>query len=220
MSIERIRKLRTMTTGNGCTEAEATAAAEMAARIMGELGLRDGDVEFGAEQVPRKRGARSERARLWPVIAACTNTAVIIDHDRIEYVGRDPWPEVAAYLHEVTDRAIDRELRGFQATTWYKRRRTLRAKRAATGSFVVGMVHRLAVKLQALFADQMSNEERERAKDELALRYPESAAAKVGGAAARDYWEAKRLGLHAGDRVGLAHGVGGSDAPRRIGRAA
>lgn len=220
MSVERIRKLLAMTVANGCTEAEAMAAAEKAARLMAELGLELGDLQFEAETVKVRTGWQSVRSRLWATIASYTNCAVTFLGDEVEYVGREPWPEVARYLHSVTNRAIDRELRTFKATKWYRRRSSLRARRAAAFDFTDAMVIRLQGKLAELFASTWSSSAVKQAMAERDRRH--SDLETVETTPRRNnlprYDHAGWAGLEAGAGVELSHGVGGSGAvPPRIG---
>lgn len=220
-AIDRIRKLLQMTKANGCTEAEAMAAAEKAARLMAELGLQLGDLAFGAERAKAHGAGRSIRVALWNVIAAVTNTDMLLVAGHIEYVGRELWPEVARYLHQVTDRAIERELRTFRAGAWYRKRKSVRAKRAATFDFTSAMVVRLRRKLLELFAGTMSETSRADAAGELARRYP--ALVTLSQRAARPrlghYYDAAAAGARAGDGVEISHGVAANGVSLQIGGA-
>jgi hypothetical protein len=221
VSIERIRKLRAMTTANGCSEAEAMAAAAKAAALMREMGLRDGDVEFSAEEASVQAGWNSQRSHLWATIAVCTNTATVhLPEGRIEYIGRAPWPEVAAYLHEVTNRAINRELGAFKRTSWYRRRRTMRTKREAAADFTLAMVARLSSKLVDLFRETISEALFADALAERDVRY---ATAPVKGRATRGggrFLHARAAGWGAGASVELSHGVAGAAERKLVGKAA
>lgn len=217
-AIERIRKLLKMTRANGCTEAEAMAAAGKAAALMAELQIELGDLEFDAGRARVRTGVHSVRSSLWATIARATNTQLILVDDEIEYVGRAPWPEVARYLHQLTDRAIDRELKLFQAGKWYKRRSSLRAKRAATFDFTQAMVHRLAQKLRELFAATRSDEARDAAGQELARRYPNTVSIERRRARPKlgYYSEAGARGFAAGEGVEISHGVSGAQTPLQL----
>lgn len=221
-AIERIRKLLKMTRANGCTEAEAMAAAEKAAALMAELRVDFGDLEFEAAQAKLRTGFNSIRSVLWINIARCTNTAEIFTDAGIEYVGRAPWPEVARYLHQLTDRALNAELKQFQAGKWYRRRSSLRAKRAATHDFTQAMVHRLVLKLRELFAATRSDMTREAAGQELARRHPglQTVQRKTVRPKLGYYNQAAAEGVRAGEGVEINHGVAGAAKPLQIGGAA
>lgn len=220
MSLERVRKLLAMTVANGCTEAEAMAAAGKAARLMSELSLADGDLDFGAETIKVRTGWQSVRSRLWATIGTYTNCAVTFMGSQVEYVGREPWPEVARYLHAVANRAIDKELRTFKRTRWYKRRSSLRARRAAAFDFVDAMVIRLQGKVAELFRGTYSGAASKQAIAERDRRHGDLT--KVDTTPRRNslprYDRAGLAGLGAADGVVLSHGVGGSgDVPLLIG---
>jgi hypothetical protein len=220
MTIERIKKLLGMTTARGCSEAEAMAAAAKAARLMAELGLRRGDIEMDREDVAVRRGTGSIRARLWGTIGVVTNCAPTVTTDdsgqSISFIGSEPAPSIAAYLYQVTDRAIDRELATFRSTTWYKRRRTLKAKRQASSDFTAAMIVRLSARLGELFASTMSTAAREAANAERDARFPTVVVAQPRIAAGR-YNEAADAGYRSGGHVTLSHGVAGSTPSLAIG---
>ena len=213
-ALERIRKLLRMTKANGCTEAEAMAAAQKAARLMQEWRVSVGDVEFASERVRARYGANSVRAGLWATIAACTNTASILVDDEVEYVGCAPWPDVARYLHQVTDRAVDRELKAFQSGAWYRRRSSIRAKRAASHDFVDVMVHRLRHKLAELFASTRNDADRLVAIAERNRRHPGNLTVprRVTRPHLGAYGQAQVAGYAAGEATNISHGVDGAPA--------
>jgi hypothetical protein len=215
---ERIRALREKTTARGCTEAEALAAAELAAKLMRQYGLDAADIGMSQASARQKTRRPTERSRLYNMIALCTNTAVIASDEAdgrvLVFVGREPWPDVAAYLKVVCDRAIDRAVAEFKRNPFYRRRRSVSTRRAAVELFTRAMVGRLCVRLGNLFADLYSKEQRAAAERHLAVLYPDAVARHVprrnlgnrlGEAAAR--------GWHAGDQVGLHHGVRTGDRP-------
>lgn len=215
MSIERIRKLLSMTVARGCTEAEAMAAAEKAARLMAELGLTPGDVVMEASRSVTRYAATSVRAGLWSVIASCTNTAWIFvatdEGDNVEYIGATPGPEVAVYLHTLTSRAIDGALRTFKASAGY-RRRTLKNRRKAANEFTQGMVMRLSRRLRDLFGATTSSTAIAAARAELARRYTDSKTVERRPLEIRSR-KPLEAGLLAGNDVPLNHGVGGRAGP-------
>jgi hypothetical protein len=220
MSRDRIKKLLGMTTANGCTEAEAMSAAARAADLMAKEGLRPGEIEMDQDDIATRQGWGAVRSSLWNAIANCTNTAPITrwsaGRQVMTYVGREPGPEVATYLHFVTQRAIDRELKLFRATTWYKRRRTRKAKAQATADFTIGMVGRLQQKLRQLFASTSSGPALLEARAELDARFPDASDVATKPVDQK-YWEASMRGREAGDGVALSHGVAGTAAPLAIG---
>ena len=216
----RIRKLRQMTTARGCTEAEAMAAAGKAAELMREAGLADHHIE--AEEVGHRAtvGIASVRQRLWNRIAVCTNTAIIALKKRncveIVFVGYGGGPEIADYLRVVCDRAVDRGVRDFKKSAFYRRRRSLRTKRQSVFDFTEAMIWRLSMKLDALFADQMNDVARQaavRLRDEL---YKTAISTRVRGRGG-GHFEARDHGFAAGERVNLSHGMNRGAAAKRIG---
>ncbi len=217
----KIAVLRRKADDAGASEAEAMTAAEKAAELMRKHGLTDEDVEFDEQATPIKTKGRSVRDALWGTVGRCTNSAPVLDtawDPVITFVGHAPGPEIACYLVEVLNRAIDREIAGFKASSEYKRRRTIRTKRAAVHDFTDALVLRLRVRLLDLFQASMSEQHFDQAKQVLGFRFgsttavaPRSRKTEFHGAAASGY--------AAGGRVTLAHGVNGGQAVKQIGRA-
>lgn len=218
---DRIRRLREMTAGRGCTEAEALSAAEKAAQLMRDHGLSEADIVMDEQKSKAKNRGGSPVAALWPVIAYCTNTAsIIIDEGgngvAVSFVGREPGPAIAVYLRTVCERAVDRAVREFKTGGFYRRRRGLASKRAAVNAFANAMVNRLTSRLVELFGPTISDEQRNEAKAALAQLYPSTSPVR-GPRKDLRHMGAAALGWAAGSAVPLAHGVSGGQGPRQIG---
>jgi len=217
---DRIRRLRELTEERGCTEAEALAAAEKAAQLMRDHGLSDADIVMDEQSSSTKNKGGGQKARLWPVIAHCTNTASIVitrrDGADVAFIGREPGPEIAVYLRDVCERAIDRELRRFKLTKLYRRQRKPSSRRETAAAFVAGMVDRLSRRLIDVFGPSTSAEARGEADRALAERY--NAVDLPRPKAPQGRWDAQDAGSRAGDAVTLSHGVGGAaNEPLQIG---
>lgn len=216
----RIAALRRKSRAAGSTEAEALAAAAMAARLMREHGLTDLDIEYGEVAASLKTRGRSPRDQLWGVVARCTNTAAMLQDDwspRILYIGRGAGPEIAVYLTEVLNRAVDREVGQFKTTPAYRRRRSITTKRQAVHDFTVGLVVRLSQRLKELFAETRSDQACFEARQARDHRYPQTSQVNSASRKVR-FSEAANAGFSAGGKVQLAHGVGGTTGPRLIGK--
>lgn len=218
---DRIRRLRELNVGRGCTEAEALAAAEKAAQLMRDHGIGETDLVMDEQRSKGSRGY-SIKAKLWPVIATCTNTAVLIHTtngiSEVEFIGRAPGPEIAVYLRDVTEGAVDRAVREFKTGTFYKRRRGLKSKRAAVADFSDGMVIRLHHRLLQAFGPVRDKVARQEAEQALAIRYPDTGTVTQREAPQR-HDQARNAGWQAGERVTLANGVAADSAPLQIGGA-
>lgn len=220
---QRVRALLDKSVARGCTEAEALAAAEKAAQLMRDHGLSAADFVMDVKHGPARNAGQGERARLWPVIGDCTNTSSVVVDDfirktRIEFIGHEPGPQIAVYLWTVLDRAIDRAIRDFKASTYYRRRRSLRTKREAVADFTRAMCVRLSGRLMDMFASTMSKPALLAARAARDARYPDAETIDRKNRETR-HWEANAAGYQAGDKVNLAHGVSGKAAPLRIGGA-
>lgn len=220
---QKIAALLKMTSASGCTEAEAMAAAKKAAELMREYGLSESDITIGQASVNHHTKGRSARDELWSIVAFCTNTAPTIRHvpgkhgAELIFVGRDPGPEVAAYLVEVLNRALDTAIAEFKAGPFYVRRRTQATRRAAAKDFTQGMVRRLANRLLKIFGPTISKDANAIAMAAREQRF-EGAKAINRAAAKTRFDDAIWSGWVAGSRVNLAQGVNGSAiTPRQIG---
>lgn len=217
----KIAALRAKTANAGCTEAEALAAAELAARLMAEHGLSDADIEMVSASSPERTVRATWRSTLAAAIATVTNTASILrpDLSEIEFIGRDPGPEIAAYLYTVLVRAVERSAREFKETSVYRRRRTIKTRRTALLDFTAGMVQRLRLRLYQLFRPTIDKGASEAAGRALAARFPDSHGWSAPQKKER-FVDAAGAGWRAGGDVTLAHGVGGADGrPLAIGGA-
>lgn len=210
----KLAALKSKTVEAGCTEAEALAAAEAIARLMAEHGLTDADVETTAAQAEEKTSCATWRTHVASSVAHVTNTAAIyVSHKGgWEFVGRDPWPEVAAYLYQVLVRSVAKETNLFKGTDTYRRRRNTRTRRAATASFTDALVSRLRNRLLELFRSSIDADARAFAHQALSRRYSQT---EIFGHKTRvpQFKDAARAGWQAGGRVTISQGVGGAGGP-------
>lgn len=216
--IEKIKRLRERKVDRGCTEAEASAAAEKAAQLMREAQLCEEDLNISEAKAETRLAASGAAHALAPVIAYCTNcTSIITGQNETTFVGRNPGPEIARYLLDVCETAVRVELKKFKATIWYRRRRTLASKRQAAADFVEGLVNRLCNRLMDLFADMLSDVDRDASKQAVLATYGRGVPVTKRQRELR-YNEAANAGWVAGAKVGLHHGVKtGQGATKRIG---
>jgi len=218
----KIAALQAKTQAAGCTEAEAMAAAALAARLMAEHAFDQADIEMTEATAPDS-SLRTTARTTWrdKVSGACafyTNCAWMIDGPNrvVVFVGREPGPDIAAYLRDVCLRAVERALREFKETPFYTRRRKLATRRAAASDFVDGMVARLVMRLAELFKPIRNEDARAEAANALRRRSTGNMTVKMADRKER-YSAARGAGWRAGADVGLHHGVGGSAVPKLIG---
>lgn len=218
----KIAALQAKTEANGCTEAEAMAAAGLAARLMAEHDFDQADIEI-TEATARHKWRRSDwREKLSSAIAIVTNCANVLDLDREQmlFVGREPGPDIAAYLRDVCFRAVDRAIREFKFRPDYRRRRTLATKRRAVADFVDAMVARMMMRLFELFRPVISKPARAEATQALARRHGSELVSKPFAEARKPRFSGAAIaGWRAGADVALNHGVGSTAAPKLIGSA-
>lgn len=208
--IAKIKALKAKTPGNGCTEAEALAAAEKAAALMAEHSLSEERLEVRDQSTDVKSTFKAARSRIWGYVAHATNCSVVHlaegQEYRVVFVGCEPGPEIACYLRDVCDRAIDRAIADFKLSPPYKSRRATSTRRKAVEDFTVAMVDRLGRRLADLFVESRSGEKRELARQVRDEMFPNGREVKQRDHKPR-FWQASASGAAAGDRVHLARGV-------------
>lgn len=215
----KIAALRAKTTANGCTEAEAGSAAEAAARLMRDHGLTEAELVMSEAASPEPTVRSTWRTPLTQAIAWCTNTKAILLIDRrggsCLFIGRAPGPEIAVYLRDVCFRAVAGELRIFKDGAWYRRRRTVKTKRAAAADFCDALAKRLVDRLITLFRPMTDRALVAEASAAVTARFPEAERVKHHQRKAR-FDNAAVEGWIAGGRVPLSHGVT-APQPRQLG---
>lgn len=221
----RLRRLRAMTVANGCTEAEAMRAAEIAMRLLDKYGLRDsGDIENDLSPQETFGRRRQVVDGLWPTVALVTNCEGFIcggDRLRFAYFGREQDVLVAVYLHELLLGAFRRECAAFRGTPEYLRRRKRKTRNAAMKAFQEGMAVRLRRKLLQLWwlrakgsgdvdrfmaAGREHGKRLERDLQGRGLRFKSLSSIKLPD---RRFDEARWDGIRAGERTGIDPGVAG-----------
>ncbi len=213
----RLRALLDKTVANGCTEAEALAAAEKARTIMAERGLSAADLAMGEAEASEDLPARPAWHNMILTAAAlCTNTAVLLRRDSYVFVGAEPGPEIAVYLRDVALRAIDSGVAAFRLTPAVAGQRLFALRDRAERDFTAAFVERLALRLVEVFRPQRDDAARRRAvahRDGLYPGLPVHHARRR----TRDP-RAFAAGTAAADEVALHHGVrAGAAASHRIG---
>ena len=212
----KIAALRAKTAGAGCTEAEASAAAALAAELMTKHGIDAAELEMTTATAPERTEGTGWHGDLVGTICHCTNTAAMLSEGAWHFVGREPGPDIAAYLRDVTMRAVERELRAFKAGSLYSRKRKLSVKRDLAAEFRTGIVSTLQRRMREVFGPGIDLEQ---------LRLAGEARDKMFGSSTAIDIKRRDLklgdgyfaGRTAGADVALHHGVAGSEAPKRIG---
>lgn len=213
----RIRTLMSRTVAAGCTEAEAMAAAERAMQMMREHNLSPDQVECGRQTVQLGRRRRHVIDRAWGSVATACRCLCWqeIGGDEISHVyfGREPWPEIAAWLHGVVQGAHDREAKAFLRSAEYKRRRNSKtraaARKAFSEGFTAGIIRKLAAMLPAHEAQARAadREIAQRALDKLNIEF--SKAKPLPKTSTDRRFDGDRsAGFSSGDGTALNWGVG------------
>ena len=225
----RIKALAEKTVSNGCTEAEAMAAAEMVGRLLERYALSMEEIDVRQErcvQVEVPIGGKQRRPidGCVTAIARFCDCKVWIARDAVvpSYVffGFDPDTALASYLFNVIDRALTTALMAFRAT---HPRLSGVGLRQASKSFQQGMVARVADRLDAMHRERDAHVAAQHSTGtalilvkqqvvEDAFRETKIRLVAVSGLSRVRLNGAFRQGLAAGDRVNLNRPV--SDAGR------
>jgi hypothetical protein len=165
----RIKALTEKTVSNGCTEAEAMAAAEMVGRLLERYALTMEEIDVRAAacvQVSIPLGGQRRRPidGCVTAIARFCDCKVWLTKDEAgpSYVffGFEADTSLAAYLFALIDHAIRNELAAFRARTPGLKGPALRA---ASTSFQQGMTVRVAARLDDMLRERDASVARQRA---------------------------------------------------------
>jgi hypothetical protein len=155
----RIQGLRSKTTDNGCTEAEALLAAAKVAELLDRYDLSLTDVEIRNGQC-EQRPYETRRKKRIPLDDCIGEIASFCDcrvwrekshsgNARYVFFGLRSDIEVAHYLTELIDNAVRSELGHYKNSAGYRRFRH-QDRHVANSSFTLGMVASIADKLTAM----------------------------------------------------------------------
>lgn len=223
--LDRIRKLRSLSEDRGATPDEAAAAAAKIRQIIADYGLDQVDLEavdITVDEVDLGRSRRQAVDDLVSLVAYATGCVAVFHYRRrglgAVYVGADPAPEIATYLHSVCYRAIEAAATDFRRSDEYRRRRKPSTRAAAVRAFKHGMITRLGSKLVAL--GWMTGQQRDR----LYLAYERQEGTKLVQASemkapsqTQRYADARQAGDAAGRAVDIYRPVGGGSDVKLIG---
>ncbi len=199
--IGRIQALRAKTVEQGCTEAEALAAAEKVAELLDRYGLSLSELDL-KRQACEGMAVETGRRRVGPVDDCVPAVAGFFDCQawgeksasgtlRYVFFGLPADVAAARYLYELVERAFETETARFRTGKTYAAMPTP-VRRTATNSCGIGLARGIAAKLQTL-----------REAREAALRGSSGrdlVVAKAGVVEA----ELDKLGLHFRTRKGTA----------------
>jgi hypothetical protein len=155
----RIQGLRSKTTDNGCTEAEALLAAAKVAELLDRYDLSLTDIEI-RDAPCEQREYETYRKKRIPLDACIGAIANFCDcrvwreknqagEARYVFFGLRSDVEVAHYLTELIDNAVRSELGRYKTSAGYRRFRH-QDRHVANSSFTLGMVASIADKLTAM----------------------------------------------------------------------
>jgi hypothetical protein len=154
-----IQGLRSKTTDNGCTEAEALLAAAKVAELLDryDLSLTDVEIRDAACEQREYETFRKKRVPIDGCIGAIANFCDCrvwreknqVGDARYVFFGIRSDIEVAHYLTEVIDNAVRFELGRYKMSAGYRRFRH-QDRHIANSSFTLGMVASIADKLKTM----------------------------------------------------------------------
>jgi hypothetical protein len=221
---KRIRDLTQMTTDNGCTEAEAMAAAEKAMELMQRYGLNSEDLDRESASLGAYGKRRTVVDGLWQEVAKicrCHTYGVSDNGLRIVYYGRPADVAIAEYLHDILRVAVHRASAEFKETHEYQKRRKRATRNAAIKAFQSAMCGRLRARLNELwwnrhkatvdYAESIANEHKHRdllfSELQAKMKFVTPKSLKLPD---RRFDGARYDGFRAGDRVSLNPATTGS----------
>jgi Protein of unknown function (DUF2786) len=224
----RIKALAEKTVSNGCTEAEAMAAAEMVGRLLERYALSMEEVDVREEpcvQVAVPIGGRQRRPIDGCIVAIARfcDCKVWVSRDDLilcyVFFGFAADTAMASYLFTVIDRALRTGLSAFRAA--HPRLNGVRLRRASK-SFQQGMVARIADRLDEMHQARDASVAAQHANGtalmvvkhqvvEDAFQQTEIRLVSAGRLRRARLNGAFRRGLAAGDHVNLSRPVGDSD---------
>jgi Protein of unknown function (DUF2786) len=226
----RIKALAEKTVSNGCTEAEAMAAAEMVGRLLERYALSMDEIDIREERCVQLKVPLGGRQRR-PIDACVTAIArfcdckVWVSRDEVAtnyvFFGFEPDTTLAGYLFNVIDRGMRTELMAFRRIHPRLSGATLRA---ASKSFQQGMAVRVGHRLEAMHRERDAHFAAQRSTGtalilvkhkvvEDAFRQTEIQLVSAGRLSGARQNAAFRHGLAAGDRVNLNRPVGCAGRP-------
>jgi len=155
----RIQGLRSKTTDNGCTEAEALLAAAKVAELLDRYDFSLTDVEIRNRQCEQRHYETRRKKRI-PLDDCIGDIAKFCDcrvwreknhsgNARYVFFGLRSDIEAAHYLTELIDNAVRSELGRYKNSDGYRRFRH-QDRHVANSSFTLGMVASIADKLSAM----------------------------------------------------------------------
>ena len=227
----RIKALAEKTVSNGCTEAEAMAAAEMVGRLLERYALSMEEIDLREErcvQVKVPIGGKQRRpidGCVTAIARFCDCKVWIARDDMIPsyvFFGFEADTALASYLFSVIDRAMRTELLAFRVDHPRLKGASLRQ---ASKSFQQGMATRVADRLDELHRERDASVAAQRSAGtalilvkhqvvEDAFRQSEIHLVSAGRLSGMRMNGAFRQGLAAGDRVNLKRPV--ADAGRSL----
>jgi hypothetical protein len=157
----KLRALRHKTLAQGCTEAEAMAAADKVAELMARYEIdaaeldRPAIVEIRIETSGVK--AKNPWLDLWTVIGSCCQVRTWSSGPAIVYYGYEPDALMAEYLYEVMERHAENARAAFRMSHEFRKRRTKKTRTKAAQAFLGGFVEGLIRKLSRHFLERLKS---------------------------------------------------------------
>lgn len=223
----RIRALLAKTVANGCTEAEALSAAQLAAKLLAQYELTLDELELQATPFAQTMGQDVDDLgpQVWKVAAAIAylvgsrywTTGPGVRPVEVTFFGFVHEVDISTYLLEICQHAMRAQLVRMQRDVALLRR-PVRAMRIR--AFLDGMAERLAERIRALKPPTPTGTGLIVLRGELidkALHVAGIELKSTTGRSSRDLEPEYQAGRLAGDRVALNPGLrDGGPAPERI----
>jgi hypothetical protein len=227
--IRRIQALQAKTLANGCTEAEALAAASLAGKLLVEHGLAMTDIQIQERKDCERGDIKTGRKRSHEIQYCVMAIGVFCDckawksGGNYSFFGFPEDVQTAIWLYNMIFASMGHELARYKAT--YPTGDKGRSKRQSH-AFLLGMANRVAQRLRAMKREQDVQTQASTGRALVVVKGAVVASefaktgmrlGKSGGqTSSRDY-NAYSAGQRAGDRVGFNRPVSHGGAIRMIG---
>lgn len=207
----RIRALRAKTVENGCTEAEALAAAQLLADLLAKYNMTLDEAELREQPFAHHRETHDDWVgdRLWKVAAAVSDLTGARywanrpgERASIDFFGFDHEVEVARYMLEICAGAMRRAVEDLNRSLWPRI-----AKRSNVLPFLDGMADRLATRIRAMIPTVQPGTGLVPLRNALIDQAMPVTVRKRPMAGSRDLDTSYLDGVLAGDRVALNPGL-------------
>lgn len=215
--IAKVRAMLAKTIENGCSEAEAVAAMQMAEDMMNKYEITEDDLKLENEKaiIDILHVVRDPYKIAWKLaywIAKFTETKSYGRHSRIKYAGLKTDTDFAVWLTETLTRFVQAELKSYMWKHGYQKLDPSR-KRIVINGFVAGCTGRINTRFEEIVSKRQTVTNStalvlaKNALIEEAIKDENIAPASYRGRTAKLFGGSYREGLNSGDKASFGRPV-------------